>query len=278
MTEFLQTIPGKVSALALTDSVRTSLCGGLAMQSSQTNRMSVAKAVQSGASRSFPPGAILELDDRTSVTVEAMLGMGKQGAVYSLRGNNHVCLKIGLNALSAKQFRRELIAANEFTRLGVRFPKLLAYDEFGLWILKERWNVAQFCGTELLRLTERRLPENNIRQLKQCAEAFSNVGLCADFTPSNVIFASDGCCFYETTAWSSSSHRGWTFKSCFLPMWLPNGTPEADLVGFPPYAISADYFDSPENDLNSEENLRHWRLAFPRTPLPHPAWWRVSEL
>lgn len=271
--ESLATIPNVVSSKQIPAPVRSAICELGNSGSDQSVVLQLADVIRGGEVCSLRPGTKLAVDTDTIVIVGDLLGKGRQGAVYSLAGDSGYCIKLGLNARSARQFRRELVAATVFADLGFRFPDIVAHDAIGRWILKSAWKLERFSATKLLEETNRQLAPSHIDELLSCVAAFKEIGLCPDLTPSNVILTGDGISFFETTAWSMSRKTGWTFESCFLPFWLPDGPSEREQPGFPPFLLSSGTHEQIVKHWENGFRYQTWRKRLIELPRFNEEWW-----
>lgn len=218
----------------------------------------------------LPPDTPVELEQNGFVVFGNRIGEGRQGVVYSVATCDHVCVKVYRNDLAAKQFRRERLSIHHFEKTEVGFPSIIAGDSLGKWIVKERWRNIE-TGDALLRLNQQCLPPIAIQSLKAYVQKFEEAGLCADWMPSNVVFRAGGCATFETTVWPIQS-CGWSFLTCFLPVWLPNGVPASSLVGFPPYNWCAD-IDETRRAWDCDPTYAMWRKLFGEFPTLCRDWW-----
>jgi hypothetical protein len=219
----------------------------------------------------IPPNTPIELEAGAFVVLGEPIGEGRQGVVYSIATCDRACIKICRNEVASKQFRRELLGIPRFNELGIAFPSVLAADRFGRWIVKERWRGVQ-SGNTLLAANERRLPPWAVRSLYEYVEKFEKSGLCAAWMPSNVVFGQRKCATFETAFWPTDSYD-WTFRTCFLPVWLPHGIPESCLEGFPPYKWRATGIEDARRAWESDEAYEPWREMFGDFPELSSDWW-----
>lgn len=238
MNDYLVNIPTVVPALSIDTYLSDFKMGTLKAIDGCCSAIPVSELVQSGHSDLLEARSIVQLEDNAYIVLGQLLGVGKQGAVYSIAENDDLCIKIGRNDKSQKQLRREIVGRKIFDDLGVTFPEVLAHDRHGQWIIKRRWQDTDNCATIVLRQNERCLSEAQADVIRQCADRFRLAGFCADMMPSNVLFRGDSIAFYESSLWSLRVHPGWSFHTCFLPAWLPDGLQESEFLGFPPYPLN----------------------------------------
>jgi hypothetical protein len=242
--------------------------------------LSLARDVGSLLSIPLPTGERLpnkfpiEIADGNFIVLLNKIGEGRQGLVYSIIGNENVCIKICRNELSQKQFRRELLFANYFFLRGIAFPKILASDCAGRWIIKDYWTKQQ-TGTARLAQTGGNLSRREVESLADYVRTFEKDNLCVDWMPSNVIFEKANCSTFETSLWNSLD-RGWTFSRCFLPFWIPNGVRESDLNGFPPYNIDLSLLQYIRSRWELDPCYSDWRDFFGDFPTLHDDWWNAA--
>jgi hypothetical protein len=217
----------------------------------------------------------LQIESNRYIHLGPKIGEGKQGAVYAVEGSEDLCIKIGRNARSAKQFRREIIGATIFSELDVSFPEVLAHDEHGQWILKRRWHASKNAAPAVLYRCNRNLSPLQIATLKECVDKFFIHGLCPDFMPSNVVFCDSTIAFYESSLWSLERQKEWTFQRCFVPAWLPSGPNEAKLDGLPPYKISPKMYRSLQEDWGGKDTNSAWLQEFGDFQPLSTDWWLV---
>lgn len=216
--------------------------------------------------------SVVELEQDGHVIIGPVIGEGRQAVVYAIETANEACLKVGKNESSAKQLRREVWGASTFKGLAVKFPTLLGADRFGRWILKTRWFDVE-SGESALRSNKRILPQQYVVALANYVRVFEEAELCVDWTPSNVVFYQQKCATFETPIWPRKTHPTWSFRSCFLPLWLPDGFPESSLLGFPPYAIMADRIESLKAAWQKDAKYKIWRDLFGEFPVLAADWW-----
>jgi hypothetical protein len=238
MNDYLVNIPTVVPALSIDTYLSDFKMGTLKAIYGCCSAIPVSELVQSGHSDLLEARSIVQLEDNAYIVLGQRLGVGKQGAVYSIAGNNDLCIKIGRNRDSQKQLRREIVGRKIFDDLGVSIPEILAHDSHGQWIVKRRWKDTGNCATVILSQNERCLSEAQAAAIRQCADRFRLAGFCTDMMPSNVLFRGDSIAFYESSLWSLKVHPNWSFYRCFLPAWLPDGFQESELLGFPPYPLN----------------------------------------
>ena len=214
----------------------------------------------------------VELEEDAFVVLGQRIGTGRQGIVYSVATCHHICVKVCRNDRAAKQFRRERLGVRHFDSLGVAYPAILAGDAFGKWIVKEQWHGVE-TGEIMLSATQRQLPPRAISSLHEHVEKFEKAGLCADWMPSNVVFGPGGCATFETSVWPVES-CGWSFATCFLPVWLPHGVAESYLEGFPPYIWAAPGIDETQRAWRTDPAYETWRALFGEAfPMFCSDWW-----
>lgn len=216
------------------------------------------------------PGTPVELEQDAFVVLGNRIGEGRQGIVYSVTTCDDACVKVCRNDIAAKQFRRERLGIRHFDELGVCFPAVLAGDSLGRWIVKERWRSAE-TGELLLEARQRRLPPLAILSLKEYVQKVEKAGLCADWMPSNVVFRPNGCASFETVVWPVE-HYGWSFATCFIPVWLPHGVIASSLGGFPPYDWRSG-IDVARRAWECDPGYETWRELFGDFPTLCRDWW-----
>jgi hypothetical protein len=213
----------------------------------------------------------VELEEGMFVVLGQRIGAGRQGVVYSVATCDRACVKISRNDIAAKQCRRERLGVSRFDSLGVAYPAILAADSLGKWIVKDRWYHVE-TGETLLTANRRRLMPQAIIALHEFVQAFENAGLCADWMPSNVVFSPGRCATFETSVWPVES-CGWSFTTCFLPVWLPHGIAEGSLTGFPPYRWPAQQVAKVRRLWETDPGYETWRTLFGDFPTLCPDWW-----
>lgn len=262
-------IPDTISALPLPRGVP----GLVWTQDQLTRRAGVGSprtldAVATGLVAANTP---VEFEEDAYVILGERIGAGRQGFVYSVATCEHACVKVCRNDRAAKQFRRERLGVRHFDELGVAYPAIIGADSFGQWIVKERWRGIK-TGEGLLAAGERRLSPPVILALHNYVRKFESAGLCADWMPSNVVFGPDECATFETSVWLAESH-GWSFMTCFLPVWLPHGVAEGSLAGFPPYRWPAQDVAKVRQLWATDPRYESWRTLFGDFPTLSPDWW-----
>jgi hypothetical protein len=151
---------------------------------------------------------------------------------------------------------------------------MLGADRLGRWIIKARWSDVE-TGEAAMTEYKRELPDAHAIALYDYVQVFEAAGLCVDWMPSNVVFRGGRCGTFETSVWDHRTHAAWNFRSCFLPAWLPDGPPEASLVGFPPYPIPSRQLDNLRKAWYAKPSYGIWRSLFGDFPELSPEWWRV---
>lgn len=232
------------------------------------------RPLDAAATGLLPVNTPVELEAGTFVVLGERIGEGKQGIVYSVATCDEACVKVSRNDRAAKQFRRELLGVGYFDALGVAYPMILAADGFGRWIVKERWLGVE-RGDALLAVNQRRLPLGAIRSLHEYVKRFETAGLCADWMPSNLVFERGVCATFETAVWEVQT-SGWSFMTCFLPVWLPHGIAETDLEGFPPYKWPARAIGEARRAWDIDPAYETWRNLFGSFPTLCRDWWRTE--
>ncbi len=233
----------------------------------------LARSLDSVRTGLLPANTPCELEEGAFVVLGERIGEGRQGTVYSVATCDRACIKVCRNEAAAKQFRRERMGVRHFDALGIAYPAILAADALGKWIVKERWRQVD-TGGDLLATSQRLLPSRSIWSLAKYVQKFEKSGLCADWMPSNVVFGPAGCGTFETSVWPVES-SGWSFSTCFLPMWLPHGVMESDLEGFPPYDWWAPGKEAALRAWNYHPSYVLWRDLFGDFPMLCLNWWRV---
>lgn len=262
-------VPESVAALPLPHDVP-----GLVWTRNQLERLGTVGlpgTIEIAATGLLPVNTPVELEEGAFVILGEKIGEGRQGIVYSVATCDQACLKVCRNERAAKQFRRERVGAQYFDALGITYPRILAADELGRWIMKERWQQPESGNIQLVTGLPRLSPLA-IHSLHEYVRKFERAGLCADWMPSNVLFRPGGCATYETAVWKVES-SGWSFSTCFLPVWLPHGVAESSLQGFPPYVWSAVSLNAARHAWDFHPEYKLWRDLFGEFPQLCPDWW-----
>jgi hypothetical protein len=228
------------------------------------------RSLETAATGVLAANTPVELEEGAFVVLGQRIGAGRQGVIYSVATCDRACLKVSRNDIAAKQCRRERLGVSHFDSLGVAYPAILAADGFGKWIVKDRWYHVE-TGETVLTANQRRLSQHTITSLHEFVQKFESAGMCADWMPSNLVFGAHGCATFETSVWPVES-CGWSFTTCFLPVWLPHGVAEASLTGFPPYIWPAQQAAKVRRLWATDPGYDMWRTLFGEFPTLCPDW------
>jgi hypothetical protein len=214
----------------------------------------------------LPEGCVLEVEPGHFVILGALLGEGGQSRVYEIANCSTACIKIGRNSYSAKQLRREVIGYPHYRARGILCPKILGADSHGRFIIKEKFPQRLLSGTRVLHDTNRLLPIQFVRALREYTLLFEKDGIAVDCMPDNVIFSEGGCGSYETTTWDAPPTGTWTFAGCFLLEWLPWCVCHRSANGWPPFFLTSEVQQSLRAAWKSAPEYSVWREVFGKFP------------
>ena len=231
---------------------------------------------RAGFPNEMPPGTLISIRHDLSVILGGVLGEGRQSRVYELATCDQACIKLGKNARSAKQFRRELLGYKSFFYRGVLCPLILGSDSRGLFILKDILPPTLLDGRSILNSTNRILPLRYIQALSRFAALFEQDGIAIDGLPDNIFFNGNNCGSYETTTWKAPPYGNWTFAGCFLLEWLPTVVKHRSVDGWPPFRLTIKEFDDLQDAWCNHDDYSSWRSVFGQFPQLCEEWWIVE--
>lgn len=232
----------------------------------------------SGFSQTLIAGTILEVEPARFIVLGPLIGEGRQSRVYGIATCERACIKLGMNSIAAKQLRREVLGYSHYVSRSIRCPAILGADSRGRFILKERYPATLINGVQLLRETNRSLPEHCVLALHKYASRFEDDGITVDGLPGNVIFWEDGCGSYETTTWEAPPRGKWTFVGCFLLEWLPIPMPHDSVDSWPPFHLSRPFVESLRTAWCLDPRYAAWRHVFGEFPDLCSEWWVIDGI